>query len=202
MASFQQPFLQHIQTANGFQGFFGFNQFQEAVLLHGLGFFPGDNYRVDGFGFDHRQGKGILSFNRGQPGSGIQDFVSLLSFHVFDTGGFNDAVQDQAELLFTWKCEFDDGDFSFQFRGQAQTATQDDEGLVLGFGSLQNVLELADEDGVGILQEQVEVAQEDDGLFLQILDGDKGFQRVVGCLDCPFLESTRPSTTLQKEGCS
>ena len=70
--------------------------------------------------------------------------------------------------------------------------------LFLVLARLEHIFELADEDGVGILQEQVEVPEQNDGLFLQFLDGDEGFQRVVGGRGWFSGVSTRPSTALQK----
>ena len=69
---------------------------------------------------------------------------------------------------------------------------------MFGLGCLQHVFELPDEDGVGVLEEQVKVPQQNQGLLLQILYGDQGFQRVVGGVVVLFWVSTRPSTALQK----
>ena len=173
ISPFQQPFLQHIQTANGFQAFFGFDEFQESVLLHGLGFLPGDNYRD--------RCSWILTTDRAKAFSAsmvVSPEAASTTFSLCSSS--MDLIPADSMMppntvrssCFPWQREFNDGQFSFKFRGQAQTTAQDDEGLVLGLGPLENVLELADEDGIGVLEEQVEVPQQDNRLLFKILDGD------------------------------
>ena len=82
--------------------------------------------------------------------------------------------------MFSGQGEFNDGEFSFQFRGEDHTAAQENQGFGFCLGLLQHVFELADEDGVGVLEEQVEVAEENYGLLLHISDGNQGFKWVVG----------------------
>ena len=111
----------------------------------------------------------------------------MFLFQEDDVGRFHDAAQNSTELFFSGQGEFNDGQFTFQFRGQDHTAAQDDECFRFGFGYLEHVFELPDEDRVGVLEEQVEVPEEDDGLFREVLYGDQGFQRVVGGIVGAFL---------------
>ena len=91
------------------------------------------------------------------------------------------------KFFFSRQREFNHGQFTFQFRRQDHTATQDDQGLGFGLGHLQHVFELADEDGVGVLEEQVEVPEQNQGFLLHVLYGDQGFQRIVGGVVGAFL---------------
>ena len=61
-----------------------------------------------------------------------------------------------------------------------KSAAQNDQGYGFGLGLLEHVFEFADQDGVGVLEEQMEVFEQNDGLFLELLDGDEGFERIVG----------------------
>jgi len=71
----------------------------------------------------------------------------------------------------------------FQFRRQAQPTAEQYERFLSGFGEQQRVLELAQQDGVGISEEQVEILEQNDSVSLQSSHGVQDFQRVVVVLD-------------------
>ena len=115
-APLQEPVLQHVQPADGFQGFLGFNQFQQPVLLHGLGFLPGDDRRLERVDLDDRQREGILGLSRRHPPGGIDQHSTRFRGRRCLLRGLHDAIKDDTEFREPRQGEVDDGELTLQFR--------------------------------------------------------------------------------------
>lgn len=107
---------------------------------------------------------------------------SLLSFDFLQFGGFRDAVENQSELSFVRQSEVQHCNLSFEFRGQAESTSQNDQRFVLGLRFSQHLLHFGDEDGIGVLEEQVEVLQQYHGLLGQGFNGLEGFDGFLGLM--------------------
>jgi hypothetical protein len=71
-------------------------------------------------------------------------------------------------LLTIWQLVFDDGHFLFKFRRQAKLTADDDEDAVASLASNEGVFEFPVNDRVHIRENEVVVAEQDDGAFLHL----------------------------------
>jgi len=135
---------------------------------------------------------GNLNVSGLKPGPAQHGSESLASMTLRTESSSAKMIQFPVPSFFSRQREFNHGQFTFQFRRQDHTATQDDQGLGFGLGHLQHVFELPDEDGVGVLEEEVKIPEQNQGFLLQVPYGGQGFQRVVGGVVGGFLGVNKP----------
>ena len=87
------------------------------------------------------------------------------------------------QLFAVRELELDDGDFLFNLRLHFHLATDDDEDAVGGLGEKERVLHCPQEHRVR-LDEQVEVPEQDNGLFRDVPESGKGGKRVLRFGEC------------------
>ncbi len=146
---------------------------------------------VDALGFDNGQSERVFRLGGGEAESALQRGFPDGGIRGFELGGFEDAVQHDAELAVVWQAEIDVGDFMFEFGGQLETAAQQDDRMAVAFGDAQDVLDPAHEHGIALVHVELQVSEQHD--MARAVGGEhaieelEGVQRIGAGGDAAFL---------------
>ena len=138
------------------------HNFDESVALQGAGFFAGDDRGVDAAGLDDRESEGVLCLGGGEAERTLQGAFPERVINHPDAGGLHDAIQHHAELLRVGEAEVNVGKLVLEFGRELQAAAQQDEGVAVGLGDPQDVLDAAYEHRVALVEVELQVPQEHD----------------------------------------
>jgi hypothetical protein len=179
-SGFEQPLLQQVEAADRGEGLGSFDQFEQPVLLYGLGLFPRDDARVQGAGFHHRERKGILGLGGGQAAGRIDQRGGGFRRGPFLPGGFEDAAEHLAQRFRTGQGEVHHDELALEFRRKLQPAAEHGDRVTFGLPGPELVLQLPEQQRVRVVEEQMVIAQEHDAVFRQLGQDSQDLHRVLG----------------------
>ena len=186
-----QPFLEQAESADVLQGGGVPDNLDEAVAFQGVRLFTGDDAVVDPAGLNNRQGEGVFGFRGGEAEGCLDGCLPHHFMDVFQLRRFDDAIEHGVQSCRVGQVEIHVGDLVFEFGGEFQPAAEQDDGVAVGLGDAQRVLDATHEHGVALIEVELQIPEQHDVAWL--VRGEDAVQKLEGIEwirargDAPFL---------------